>query len=124
MDSQLPIFGLWKWRDSDHESALTMHIDGSTTSLFLEKDRHSARNGPLGHPGYARIEISFEPSPPNLLKGLESKGKLSTDIAQQIYDIYLKAMQRFDTSLRIGRGYCTTWRRLYEHSGILRIEWA
>ncbi len=102
--SQIPIFGLWKWRDSDHETPITMQIDGSTTNLFIEKDRLSGRSEPLSHPGYARLEIMFQPVPAGLIKGLESKGKPSYEVAQQIYSIYVKAMQRFDTLLRTAGG--------------------
>ena len=101
----LPIFGLWKWRDTDHETPLTMHIDGSTTSLFLEKERLlSDRTKPLRQPGHARIEIVFQPAPAALLKALESTGTMARLAAQQIYAIYVTAMQRFDTLLRTTGG--------------------
>jgi hypothetical protein len=101
---QLPIFGLRKWRTVDYETPLTMRIEGSWTHLFLEKEPFPDNGKSLTHPGWARIEITFEPAPETLIKGIVSKGPLHREAAQKTYSIYVIAMHRLDTLLRTSGG--------------------
>jgi hypothetical protein len=94
-----PSFGAAKWRKSDHETPLRLRLTQASALIYLDEDTLTKR-GLIVFPG-GRIELVYDPAPPDLVEGLASKGPKSTVTAERIYAAYVEAYTKFESLLYV-----------------------
>lgn len=95
-----PSFGAAKWRKSDHETPLRLQLAQARALIYLDEDTLTKR-GLIVFPR-GRIELIYDPAPPDLVKGLASKGPKSTAAtAERIYAAYVEAYIKFESLLYV-----------------------
>ena len=92
-----PNFGASKWRKSDHERPLVFQLSHARASIFLDENTYT-RGDIIVFPS-GRLELTYDPAPTDLLKGLAAKGTASAEAAKQIYDAYVEALTKFEALL-------------------------
>jgi hypothetical protein len=92
-------FGAAKWRKPDHEIPLRLQLAHARALIYLDEDRATAR-GIIVFPK-GRLELIYDPAPPDLVGGFTAKGVASVTTAQRIYDAYLEAHLKFESLLYV-----------------------
>ncbi|OGJ45947.1 hypothetical protein A2263_02300 [Candidatus Peregrinibacteria bacterium RIFOXYA2_FULL_33_21] len=94
-----PAFGIYKWKENDYKVPLTFEIDNTKVRLFLENALSSLNAEPnMSYGGFVEIEIENPTS--DLIKSLQNSKELAFEIAQKIYYIYEKTIERFEILCR------------------------
>ena len=92
-----PNFGASKWGKADHKRPLVIKLTHARASIFLDEDTYT-KSGIIVFPS-GRLELTYDPAPANLLKGLAAKGAASAEAAKQIYESYVEAFTKFEALL-------------------------
>ena len=128
---EFPSFGASKWRKNDHETPLCIQLAHARALIYLDEEKYGKRDIIVFPSG--RLELVYDPAPPDLIRGLGSRGIASTAAAETIYSVYIETHTKFEALLysagrvrylmRMGPDSMTS----FFESGVLsegKVEWS
>ena len=94
---KIPMFGTWNLDKNDYASPLIFPLAGANAFIYLSPIGDSKDE--RGIIWEAILEIHISPVSANIEKGLTTSGKLSTELANKIYNYYLEVIQKTESLL-------------------------
>jgi len=94
-----PSFGATKWRKSDHDTPLRLQLVHARALIYIDDENRTKRDLIVLPSG--RLELIYDPAPPDLVRGLAAKGPTSAAAAERIYAAYVEAHTKFEALLYV-----------------------